>query len=151
IRDWEFWNEPEGRCPRPAAERNCWTGTGEEFLEFYRHVAPALKATDPTIHVGLAGFTNGRIRAMVAPAGEANMLTPGWRGVLPACVAEGLPVDFVSWHTYANDWSQVAGLAARVREFLDRIGLAQAESHLTEWSFDPVLVDEEGEFTFMQA
>jgi hypothetical protein len=151
IEYWEFWNEPDGAWMKPPAERNCWTAGTEVFLDFYRAVAPAVKAADPSVKLGLAGFT-GAIRDWVAAADPDDpQVWGGWGTVLTRVAREGLPADFVSWHIYPSHWSQVEDLAAKVRRRLDEIGLAGAESHLTEWNYNPVVQFEGEEFTLMRA
>lgn len=117
IRYWEFWNEPNG-------PKN-WTGTVAQFLELYRAVAVAIKRHNPELMVGTAGFGSG----FVLPSGEVSQ----WALMLKQCVEEGVPVDFVSWHIYMKSWDELVERARIVRELLDSIGLARAESHVGEW------------------
>jgi hypothetical protein len=151
IEYWEFWNEPDGRWALPPEQRACWTAGTEVFLDFYRAAAAAIKAADPSVKLGLAGFTGG-IRDWVEAADpEDPEVWGGWGTVLTRVAREGLPADFVSWHIYPSHWSQVEDLAAKVRRRLDEIGLAGAESHLTEWNHNPVVRLNGEEFTFGQA
>lgn len=121
IEYWEFWNEPNG-------PRN-WTGTPEEFYALYSHVATAIKTHDPALKVGLAGFGSGFIEAVGEP----------WRAMVKKCAENGVPVDFLSWHKYLENWHELVASAKRVRDFLNEINLPQAESHLGEWSYRPFL------------
>jgi hypothetical protein len=151
IEYWEFWNEPDNGWSRPPAERTCWTAGTELFLDFYRAVAPAVKAADPAAKVGLAGFTGG-IQAWV----DADDLDDpdawgGWGTVVTRVAREGIPADFVSWHTYPDHWTTVEALAAKMRRRLDDIGLVDAESHLTEWGYNPSVAVNGEEITFMRA
>jgi hypothetical protein len=151
IEYWEFWNEPDGAWALPPERRACWTAGTEVFLDFYRAVGPAVKAADPSVKLGLAGFTNA-IRDWVEAADpEDREVWGGWGTVLTRVAREGLPADFVSWHIYPSHWSQAEDLAAKVRQRLDEIGLAGAESHLTEWNYNPVVQFEGEEFNFMRA
>lgn len=147
IRDWEFWCEPENGWRGPVSQRRLWLGTPERFFDFYRAVATAMKRADPSARIGLAGFTHPWF---VLPADDPDS-PPGWRDLLPWCVAEALPVDFVSWHRYTDSWAELAELATAVRGYLDSIGLSDAESHLTEWNYNPTVSDADGSFTFMQS
>lgn len=116
IEYWEFWNEPHG-------PKN-WNGTPEQFFDRYRLVAPAVKAVDPDVRIGLAGFM-------------ANFPETAWGEGIARLAADGVPVDFVSWHAYLTDLSVMTQAAHTVRGFLDHVGLAAAESHLGEWAWRP--------------
>ncbi len=118
IRHWEFWNEPDG-------PKN-WTGSVEEFYELYSAVACAIKAHDPSLKVGTAGF--GYLFL------SRDETITKWGSMLKRCVDKGVPVDFVSWHRYLVSWNDAVLYANRVRRLLDEIGLEKAESHLGEWS-----------------
>lgn len=144
IRHWEFWNEPENQWRLPPDERRCWTGTADEFYELYRATAVAIKEHDPTLKVGLAGFMN----TFFALPNDHPKSIPEWRDVLPRCVAAGVPVDFVSWHSYATSWNELTDSATLARTYLDSHGLPHAESHLTEWNYLPLLQDADGTFGF---
>jgi hypothetical protein len=122
IRYWEFWNEPHG-------PKN-WNKTPERFFKLYREVAPAVKAADPDVKIGLAGF------AANFATSDQPTAKPWAEGVV-AAAADGVPVDFVSWHNYAQSWNEIAQHAAEVRSFLDQNGLEHAESHLGEWGYRP--------------
>ncbi len=131
IRYWEFWNEPD-IAP-------CWGGDPEQFLNLYRAVAPAMKGHDPSIKIGLAGFASPHF-AFHEDELEGRPVHK-YREVLLRAIAEKLPIDFISWHRYCVSWDNLEQSALRVRRFLDKHGLKQAESHLTEWAWTPVLPD----------
>ncbi len=116
IEYWEFWNEPHG-------PKN-WNGTPEQFFDRYRLVAPAVKAVDPDVRIGLAGFMS-------------HFPETDWGAGIAQLAADGVPVDFVAWHAYLTELSVMTKAATTVREFLDRVGLAGAESHLGEWAWRP--------------
>lgn len=115
IRYWEFWNEPEG----------FWGGTPEQFYSLYAKTARALKSVDPRLMVGGDG--------QASPHG-----TGPWReGLLDYCKAHDVPLDFFSWHTYAQssaDPYDVVRLGREVRKSLDAHGFPHAESILSEWN-----------------
>ncbi len=127
IHYWEFWNEPNG--PRS------WSGTPEQFFALYRAVAVELKALDPSLAIGLAGFSNFDLEEV---QGDGDLFRP-WREGIRQCAADGIPVDFVSWHRYLTSWSGLAAYASEIRGFLREIGLPNAESHLTEWAYRPII------------
>jgi xylan 1,4-beta-xylosidase len=116
IRYWEFWNEPDGLF---------WSGTPAQFYVLYGKTALALKSVDSTLKVGGDGK---------AFASDDS----GYReGFIDYCAAHHLPLDFYSWHTYANgsaDPYDAVRQAKEIREVLDRHGFPQAESVLSEWN-----------------
>ncbi|MFW6597912.1 GH39 family glycosyl hydrolase [Propionibacteriaceae bacterium Y2011] len=118
IRYWEFWNEPHG-------PKN-WDGTPEEFFDRYRAVAPAVRAASPVAKVGLAGFTTTIV----------DDESP-WGAGIRALAADGVPMDFLSWHRYPASITEYTAGAIAIREFLDQLGLSEVESHLGEWAFRP--------------
>ncbi|MGA2390015.1 MAG: hypothetical protein ABSF97_13690 [Candidatus Sulfotelmatobacter sp.] len=116
IRYWEFWNEPDGLF---------WSGTPEQFYSLYGKTALALKSVDSTLKVG------GDAKAF--PSDDS-----GYReGFIDYCAAHHLPLDFYSWHTYANasaDPYDAVSLAKEIRGILDTHGFPHAESILSEWN-----------------
>jgi hypothetical protein len=62
---------------------------------------------------------------------------PYREGFIEYCAAHKLPLDFYSWHTYANasaDPYDAVRLAGEVRSILDANGFQKAESILSEWN-----------------
>ena len=116
IQYWEIWNEPDN------PDRQCmWSGTAQQYYDLYRITATAIKQLDPQLKVG------GQAATMV------NM--PFTEGFIDYCKEHSLPIDFFTWHTYANDPSQITANAAKVRSMLDRAGYEATESHLNEWNY----------------
>jgi xylan 1,4-beta-xylosidase len=116
IRYWEFWNEPDGLF---------WSGTPQQFYSLYEKTAWALKSVDPTLKIGGDG------KAFPSDDG-------GYReGFLDYCASHHVPLDFYSWHTYANgsaDPYDAVRLAEEIRGILDTRGFPHAESILSEWN-----------------
>jgi xylan 1,4-beta-xylosidase len=116
IRYWEFWNEPDGLF---------WLGTPEQFYSLYEKTARALKLVDPALKVGGDG------KAFPSDDG-------GYReGFIDYCASHHVPLDFYSWHTYANgsaDPYDAVRLAKEIRGILDTHGFPHAESILSEWN-----------------
>ncbi|MCZ7634792.1 MAG: hypothetical protein M5U12_01200 [Verrucomicrobia bacterium] len=56
---------------------------------------------------------------------------------LRRCRDRGLPLDFFSWHRYADDPADFARCAQAVRQLLDAHGFSRTESHLNEWNYLP--------------
>jgi xylan 1,4-beta-xylosidase len=125
IRYWEFWNEPDGLF---------WSGTPEQFYSLYEKTARALKSVDPALKVGGDG------KAFPYDDG-------GYReGFIDYCAAHKVPLDFYSWHTYADssaDPYDAVRLAREIRNILDTHGFPKAESILSEWNLTPDFTDDE--------
>jgi xylan 1,4-beta-xylosidase len=124
IQYWEFWNEPEG----------FWSGTPQQFYELYEKTVRALKSLDPSLKVG------GDAKAFPSDDG-------GYReGFIDYCASHRLPLDFYSWHTYANgsaDPYDAVRLGKEIREMLDAHGYPRAESILSEWNLSADFTDAE--------
>ncbi len=125
IRYWEFWNEPDGLF---------WSGTPQQFYSLYEKTALALKSVDPTLKVGGDG--------KAFPSDDS-----GYReGFLDYCASHHVPLDFYSWHTYANgsaDPYDAVRLAKEIRGILDTHGFLRAESILSEWDLSADFTDAE--------
>jgi xylan 1,4-beta-xylosidase len=124
IRYWEFWNEPE----------LFWTGTPEQFYSLYEKTARALKSVDPTVKVG------GDAKALPMEDG------PYRDGFLDYCAAHKLPLDFYSWHTYADfsaDPYDAVRIGRELRTLLDAKGFPKAESILSEWNLSADFTNDE--------
>ena len=116
IRYWEFWNEADGFF---------WLGTPQQFYVLYEKTARALKSFDSTFRVGGDG--------LALPFNDG----PYREGFLDYCAAHNVPLDFFSWHTYADssfDPYDAARLAKQFRSILDAHGFPHAESILSEWN-----------------
>ena len=101
IRYWEIWNEPENR---PAM----WTGTDEDYFRLYVATSRRLKERFPEILVGgpSIGYP-GKLQ------GDALEPSPFLDGFLERCRKDGAPLDFFSWHRYADDPRHLPRLARR--------------------------------------
>lgn len=126
IRYWEFWNEPE----------LFWAGTPEQFYSLYEKTARALKSIDSSLKVG------GDAKALPTEAG------PYREGFLDYCAAKGVPLDFYSWHTYADysaDPYDAVRIANEIRRLLDEKGFLKSESILSEWNLSADFTEDEKE------
>lgn len=116
IEYWEIWNEPD-LDPDDSTHKRCWGGTKAEFFEFYDVAAKHLKACFPELKIG-------------GPASVGNM---EWaEDFLKQLDA---PLDFFSWHIYANDPKSIAAKTKEVRDLLDKYGHKNTESILNEWNY----------------
>ena len=113
IRYWEIWFEPD-LGPR------AWSGTKEQFLEFYKTAALHLKTCFPHLKIGGPGF--------------AKHL--GWKeDFIPFCRREQVPLDFYSWHCYNSNPRAMGKKAREVREWLNANGFEKTESLFDEWNY----------------
>jgi xylan 1,4-beta-xylosidase len=124
IRYWEFWNEPE----------LFWSGTPQQFYTLYEKTARALRATDPKLKVG------GPAKAFLYDGGAYR------EGFIDYCAKHKVPLDFYSWHTYADgsaDPYDAVRLGTEIREILDDHEFPKAESILSEWNLSADFMDAE--------
>jgi hypothetical protein len=71
---------------------------------------------------------------------------PYREGFIDYCAAHHLPLDFYSWHTYADrsaDPYDAVRLGKQIREVLNTHGFPNAESILSEWNLTPDFTDRE--------
>ena len=139
IRYWEIWNEPE------VQNRMMWIGTDEEYYELYDVVSKHLKSCFP--HLKIGGYASCGFYA-VAPAVGIDPVTslPGtippddheknlmrfFYGFFDYIKEHGSPIDFFSWHSYA-DVSRVAVMDKWLHGELEKLGYGGLETHLNEW------------------
>ena len=143
LKYWEIWNEPENGYPGAPVKRmnQCWTGTKEEFFDFYCTVANHLRACfGDTIKIGgyAACTMYGFFPDEVPPAradGSAAYRVEFFEGFLEHVRETGAPLDFFSWHSYW-DTPHNYELAKKFREQLDAYGFTHTESHFNEWNTD---------------
>ncbi|MHB1156899.1 MAG: GH39 family glycosyl hydrolase [Phycisphaerales bacterium] len=120
IHYWEIWNEAEN------AGGIMWNAPYETYIRFYIQTARRIKAACPGIKIGGPAFNGGiltsreRLRRFLTAIREADA-----------------PLDFLSWHVYAEYPSQLTTTARHVRDVLDEFGFTKTESHLNEWNLLP--------------
>lgn len=129
IEHWEIWNEPESH--------GMWQGTNQEFYELYRVVANHLKSCFPHLKIGgysaLGFYSETRENIPVA---WFKKIVPFLDGFMDYITAEETkaPLDFFSWHCYAENPEEPAKAATWVRNYLDSKGFTKTESYLTEYN-----------------
>lgn len=125
IRDWEIWNEPENQ---PAS----WTGSDEDYFRLYEVTARTLKSRWPELRIGgpAVGNTGRLANGVLEPS---RFLT----NFLAFCRDRRLPLDFFSWHCYADDPREFVVRANEIRRLLDGHGFSNTPSHLNEWNYLP--------------
>ena len=105
----------------------CWGGTVTNFFQLYEITAKHLKGKFPNLKVGGPAIC-GRFEW-----GER---------FLAYCRDNAVPLDFFSWHTYANEPRQIADNVDLVRKLMDKYGFHKSESILNEWNYVKGWVDD---------
>jgi hypothetical protein len=113
VKYWEIWNEPGENIS------GMWPGTTQQYFELYEAAATAIKKHDPSLKVG-------------GPA-ACNIAFPIVEPFLAYCRDRKLPLDFFTWHCYAEGPQTIALNSVTARKLLDQYGFTNAESHVTEW------------------
>ncbi len=121
IRYWEIWNEPDGYVGGQPEKSSMWAGTFEQYMELYKTASKAIRQYDSKLMVG--GYA------------AAFVQTPNMEKFLAFVERERLPLDFFSWHTYADNPEIILKNARVVRSMLDMHGLETTESHCNEWNY----------------
>lgn len=116
VKYWEIWNEPDNN---PV----CWTGTEDQFFEFFEIAAKHLKEKFPSVKVGGPAYAewsvdNGTVEKFVKYMSKKNV-----------------PLDFLSWHTYSRNVDDYLRRAKIIRKALDDYGYKNTESILNEWNY----------------
>ena len=120
ITYWEIWNEAD-LDPDDAADKRCWSGTAEEFFEFFKIAFLYLRRRFPHIKLGgpaLAGKLDWARRFL-------ERMTEG----------ERVELDFFSWHIYSTQTEKMLDKAERVAALLEEFGYGGVEKHLNEWNY----------------
>jgi len=125
IRHFEIWNEPDLGLQQ-------WDGTPEDYYRLYAVAAKAIKGRFPKVKVGGPAACNpGRFK------GDQFVLPPYLGGFLDYCRKESVPLNFLSWHLYADDPTMAGRLSVALRRVLDERGFKGTEIHLNEWNYTP--------------
>ncbi len=141
ITYWEIWNEPE------VQNEMMWCGTFEEYFRLYDVTAKHLKSCfGDRIKVGgyaSCGFyavapkvtvdPETNLPGTIPPSEHEEKLMRFFYGFFDYIKAHGSPIDFFSWHSYA-DVSRVAVMDAWLHEKLEKLGYGGLETHLNEWN-----------------
>ena len=119
IEYWEIWNEPD-LDPDDAEDHRTWAGTEAQFYDFFETASKYLKSKFPYLKIG------GPALAYRVEWGDRFLREMQKREV---------PIDFFSWHIYANEVDHVLRRAGQIRSMLDKYGYGHAESILNEWNY----------------
>ncbi len=115
IKYFEIWNEPD--------LMGFFNGTAGQYYELYRTTAEKLKEYNPSLKIG--GPCTSSIN-------NVNYTT----GFLTYVLEHNIPLDFYSWHMYADTPFQIYEASKNVRNLLDNFGLKYTESINTEWNIN---------------
>lgn len=115
---WEIWNEPDGG---ESTHKPTWSGTREQFFEFFSVAACHLKACFPHLMIGGPAL-----------AWRYDDYMPEFLDYL---ASHHVPLDFFSWHAYNTRPCIVSELAVQIRSALDSRGFTKTESILDEWNY----------------
>ena len=108
IKYWEIWGEtnineytddnglPESFLNMTSAQQGMFFNTPQSFRTAYEAAVPLMKSADPTIKVGGPCITG------ILDPSEANLMDPSAQAYLTALLQTSQPLDFVSYHDYAN-------------------------------------------------
>ena len=122
IKYWEIWNEADLDVNVVNDnEKRCWSGSPEEFYEFFKISFLYLRKRFPEIKLG-------------GPALANNL--PWARSFLEKMVeGERAELDFFSWHIYTTSAEKMLDRAKKVADLLEEFGYGHIEKHLNEWNY----------------
>lgn len=123
IEYWEVWNEPdlEGDL--------AWTGTDDQFLDFFETALKHLKSRFPEYKFGGPAIVGSHKDWYVR--------------FIEEMAARNVPLDFFSWHRYPSCPETMLKRADEVCAVLKQNGYTNIESHLTEWNYMCAIWDEQ--------
>ncbi|MBQ2757556.1 MAG: hypothetical protein IJF31_03640 [Clostridia bacterium] len=146
IKYWEIWNEPENGLP---GQNQMWTGTAEQLYELYDVTAKHLKSCfGDTIKVGGYGASGMYaiyyhperfgVEGVTAREPDERYEKDMYRldffnGFLQYIKDHGSPIDFFSWHSYAN-LKKTLHIAEYIDRRLNDFGFTDLETHCNEWN-----------------
>ncbi len=129
VTHWEIGNETDigeqGGCPYLIRKAS-------DYAAYYRMTSAPIRSTFPQAKVGGPAVANAN-----------GDLLPEF---IDLCVKEGIQLDFISWHLYADDPRQHARLADKYRALLGaKFPARRPESMVTEWNkgFERISVEEQ--------
>jgi len=120
IEHWEIWNEPDLDITRKKGNEACWSGTTEQFYDFFEIAAKHLKGRFPSLKIG----------------GPAVCGREEWG---PAFIKEmgkrNVPLDFFSWHKYTYKTAKFRQTCGIFETALKEAGYSATELILDEWNY----------------
>ncbi len=117
IEYWQIWNEHDASTPS-----GCWTGTPEQFYDFYETAYRHLKGLFPELKIG-------------GPALIGRQSTA--KEFIAAMAQRQVPLDFLSWHMYFHTVDAFRNNVNFFRKTLDEYGYQDTPSIIDEWNIKP--------------
>jgi len=115
ITYWEIWNEPD--------LIGFWNGTSNEYYDLYNKISQKLKSYNSNLKVG---------GPCTSSIDNINYTIE----FLDYIKLNQLPLDFFSWHMYADSPNQLYEASLKVRSMLDEFGFFDTENINTEWNYN---------------
>lgn len=136
IRYWEIWNEPDNTPD--MKDSPMWKGSPEQYYALYETASLYLKQRFPELMIGgygSCGFyavLGGYVKAANSSERTEHFID-FFHGFLSHIRQKNCPLDFFSWHSYADAASNVV-FAEYAKKILDQYGYTNTEMHLNEWN-----------------
>jgi len=115
ITYWEIWNEPD--------LNGFWNGTAGEYYQLYNITAKTLKSYNSSLKIG---------GPCVSSLDNKNYTI----NFLKYVAEQNIPLDFFSWHMYANSPQELYNASNFVRKMLDDHDFTNCENINTEWNIN---------------
>ncbi len=115
ITYWEIWNEPDLEV--------FWNSTSEEYFKLYNITSKTLKNYNQSLKIG-------------GPCTSSIYNEEFTHRFLIYIKDNNLPLDFYSWHMYANTPLDLFDGSIYVRDLLDNYGFYRCENINTEWNIN---------------
>ena len=115
ISYWEIWNEPD--------LSGFWNSTADEYYRLYHITATTLKEYNESLKIG-------------GPCTSSIDNENFTEGFLRYVKTHNLPLDFFSWHLYADTPHDFFTASQKVRTMLDSYGFTECENINTEWNIN---------------
>ena len=115
IKYFEIWNEPD--------IDGFWTGTAEDYYQMYQITAEMLKSYDSSLKIG---------GPCTSSLDDSDYTT----GFLTYVTDNNVPIDFFSWHQYADTPNQLYLSSKSVDMLLESFGLTNCKNINTEWNIN---------------
>lgn len=133
ITYWEIWNEPDDGM----RVSEMWTGTAEDYFRLYEVTAKHLKSIFGD-RIKIGGYAAMEPHPAMDPEKYIHderyqYFADFFHGFFKHIKETNAPIDFFSWHSYYNT-AETLPASAFVREYLDKNGFKNTESHLNEWN-----------------
>jgi len=125
IEYWEIWNQPDEIESRPLEKKVQWTGTRQEFFDFYNVASTHLKECFPNLKIG----------------GPSIAWDMKW--VKEFLTQVKIKPDFFSYHSYASTPEKIVERINTIQNLLDEAGCTETENILDEWNYVRSWFDED--------